>query len=52
MSLVIGLQHDDELAGFGLAMDFNTLELFDIIFYGLQAIGAGMHDHARDMNFH
>lgn len=50
--LAIGFQHDNEFAELGFAMDFGTAEAFDILFYGRQTSGTGMHYHARDMNFH
>ena len=51
ITLVAGLQHHDELALVGLAMNFRAGELFDMIFYGCQVFGFGVYHQTRNMNF-
>jgi hypothetical protein len=51
ITLILGFQHHHELTVIGLAMDFRTGELRNLIFYGLQVFGSDMYHHARNVNF-
>ena len=51
MGFVVRLEHDDEFAALGLAVNLGAGQRFDVALHGLQACGTGMHDHAGNMNF-